>query len=422
MNAMQEKCARALAQQKSKPRLCATLGKFAVGFAIVGMALGANAFEQPADGVYADHIDWGVMMDMSGPTSASQGIWVNGFQDHMRKVNEAGGIHGRKINVLAEDSRYNAAQDKISYEKLVSQTPALGISGLGTSGSQVSLAPAIKAGKVPIVGTYTSTKALSEPVSPMVYGGFCGYKEMAQIGIGYFADILKLKAPKVMTVHIESAGGKEYAEFVAATVAKLGGTATSVSMKVTAADVTPQVLEIIAAKPDFVTIYGVANTSILTVRTMQQYGLKIPTFGISYLGAPQIFTSIGAQAGANYSFVSCFTPGGADQTAGNKELSALADKYGHGAMKEDINYVAGWVTGQMAAESIARIGQEPTRAKLVESMNKGFVVDSKGLAAPITYTKDDHTGPALLKVIGYDYATNKFKPHGEYNDYLKYVK
>ena len=76
--------------------------------AVTGLlALGASAQETPQDGVYKDHIDWGVQMDMSGPTAESQSTWVKGFQDYMRK-----------INVLAEDGRYNAAQDKISYEKL----------------------------------------------------------------------------------------------------------------------------------------------------------------------------------------------------------------------------------------------------------------------------------------------------------------
>ena len=130
------------------------------------LALGATAQESPADGVYKDRIDWGVLMDLSGPTSASQAVWVNGFSDYMRKVNEAGGISGRKIHVLAEDNRFNAATDKIAFEKLVGQTPVIAISGMGTSASQVALAPVIKAGKVPIVGTYTATKALSEPVSP----------------------------------------------------------------------------------------------------------------------------------------------------------------------------------------------------------------------------------------------------------------
>lgn len=398
------------------------LGKLTAGAVLGSAALLAGAQETPADGVYKDRIDWGLLMDMSGPASESQSIWVKGFQDYMRKINEAGGINGRKINVLAEDNRYNAATDKINFEKLVSQTPVIAISGMGNSPSQVALAPTIKAGKVPIVGTYTPTKALSEPVSPMVYNGMCGYRQMAQTGVGYYVDQLKLKAPKVMTVAIESAGGKEYHDYVAEAVSKYGGTATSVSMKISAVDVTPQVLEIIAQKPDFLAIYGVTNTVVLTMKALQQYGVKIPAFGITYLGAPQIFTAMGPQVGANYNFVSCITPGGVDQTPGNKELSAFADRIGRGAMKEDINYVGGWIVAQMGAESLAKLGANPTRARLVELLNQGFTVDSKGLAAPISYTKEDHNGPKVLKVIGYDYATNKFKPYGEFADYAKYTK
>ena len=402
------------------PLTCTRLAA-ALALASITLAAQAQGYESPADGVYKDHVDWGVLMDMSGPTSASQSIWVAGFQDYMRKVNEAGGINGRKINVLAEDNRYNAATDKIAFEKLSGQTPVIAISGMGTSASQVALASVIKGGKLPIVGTYTPTRALSEPVSPTVYNGFCGYREMAQTGIGYYVDTLKLKAPKVMTVAIESTGGKEYHEYVTEVVSKLGGTAQAVTMKVTAVDVTPQVLEIIAAKPDLITIYGVANTAILTMKALQQYGVKVPAVGISYLGAPQVFNAMGAQAGANYSFVSCFTPGGSDQTPGNKDLSAFADKVGHSAQKEDINYVAGWVVAQMSAESLAKAGAQPTRARLIEVMNAGFTVDSKGLAAPIGYTKDNHTGPAVLKVFGYDYASNKFKHFGAYDDYRKYT-
>ncbi len=400
-----------------------TQTKFCVALALSGFSMGAMAqFESPADGVYKDRIDWGVMMDLSGPASASQSIWATGFQAYMRKLNETGGVNGRKINVLAEDSRFNPAQDKINYEKLAGQTPVLGISGMGSSSSQVSLAPTIRAGKIPIVGTYTTTKPLSEPVSPLVYGGFCGYPQMAQTGVGYYAEQLKLKAPKVMVVSIESAGGVEYAQMVAAAAAKLGGTSSLVTMKITAADVTPQVLEIIAQKPDFITIYGVPNTAILTMKAMQQYGLKIPAFGISYLLSPQIYAAMGPDAGANYNVVSCFTPGGTDQAPGNRDMVAAADKFNHGAIKEDINYVAGWAVGQMAAESIARTGAEPTRAKLVESMNKGFSVDTKGLTAPMTFTPDNHTGPVAFRMIGYDFGAKKYKPFGEFSDYVKYTR
>ena len=292
----------------------------------------------------------------------------------------------------------------------------------GTSASQVALSPTIRAGKVPIVGTYTATKALSEPVSPMVYNGFCGYKQMAQAGVGYYADALKLRAPKVVTVAIESAGGKEYHDYIAEAVGKLGGTAHHVTMKVTAVDVTPQVLEIMNLKPDFITIYGVSNTAILTMKALAQYGMKTPAFGITYLGAPAIFQAMGPQAGANYNFISCFTPGGADQSAGNREMSAYADRIGRNGMQADINYVSGWITAQMAAEAIARLGANPTRARLVESLSKGFTVDSKGLAAPIVYTPTNNTGPVVFKLFGYDYGTNKFKAFGDYADYAKYTR
>ena len=119
---------------------------------------------------------------------------------------------------------------------------------------------------------------------------------------------------------------------------------------------------------------------------------------------------------------SCLTPGGSDQSAGNRDMSAYADKIGRSAMKEDINYVGGWVVAQMVAESIARLGNNPSRSALVESLSQGFTVDSRGLASPYIYTKDNHDGPRLLKMIGYDYTAGKFKSYGEFRDYEKYTR
>ena len=74
------------------------------------------------------------------------------------------------------------------------------------------------------------------------------------------------------------------------------------------------------------------------------------------------------------------------------------------------------------AESLAKLGAAPTRAKLVELLSKGFTVDSKGLAAPIVYTPTDNTGPVVFKMFGYDYAAKKFKPFGDFADYAKYTR
>lgn len=394
----------------------------AVLLAMACLSVSAHAFDSPSDGVRTDAIDWGLMMDMSGPASAAQLPWVAGFQDYMRKVNEAGGIHGRKIKVLAEDTRYDASLDRIAYEKLVNQTPVLGISGVGNSSAQVALTPSIRRGKVPIVGTYVTTKTAVEPASPLFYGAFCGFKEMAQVGVGFFNEKLKAKAPKVAVVHLDVASGKEYLGYVTDAVGALGGTTRSMPIKVAAADATAQVLDIIAMKPDFVALHGVPSTAILLMRTMQQYGLKIPTYAITYLGTPGVYAALGPEVGSNYYFVSCFTPGSIDEPGAMKDMSASAEKFGHGAMKDDVNYVAGWVVGQLAAESIARTGTEPTREKLVASMSKGFEVDTKRLSSQLKYTPENHLGLVGLRPYSYDYDSKKYVAYGPYSDYQKFVK
>ena len=409
-------------QEKSTAMPGASARKLAAGLVAAAAAFGAGAFERPADGVYNERIDWGLIMDISGPTAAAQLPWVTGFQDYMRKVNEAGGIHGRKINVLAEDDRYDASLHRISYERLVSQTPALGISGMGNSSAQTALMPSIRRGKVPIVGTYTSTKAGTEPASPMFYAGFCGYKEMAQVGVGFFSDAFKIKAPKVAVVHLDVASGKEYFDFINAAAADHGGSARSLPIKVTSIDATPQVLEIIAMKPDFVAVHGSPNVAILLMRAMHQYGLKIPTFAVTYQGTPVVHSAIGPEAGSKYYFMSCFTPGGIDESGGVREMATTADKYGHSALKDDVNFVGGWVVGQLVAEAIAKAGPEPTREKLVDLLNKGIEVDTNGVSSKLKYTPDNHYGLTVLRPYSYDYQAKRLKAYGKYSDYEKYLK
>lgn len=387
------------------------------------VALSAQAFDSPSDGVRSDSIDWGVLMDLSGTAAGQQVPWVRGIQAYMRKVNEAGGVNGRKINLLIEDDRYDASRVRINFEKLANQTPVLGMSGFGSTSAQVALMPTIRRGKVPVVGTFAITRAGVEPATPMYYNGYCGFKQMAQVGTGFFVERLKLKAPKVVTVHMDVAGGKEYADYVATEVAKYGGTSTALPIAVGAADATSQVQAIIAMKPDFVTVYGVPTPTILLMRTMHQYGLTIPTFSITQLGTPNIYSALTPEIGGNLYSMSCLTPGDiTDAGPGVKEMATLADKYGYGEYKSNVNYVGGWVVGQMVTESIARIGAEPTRAKLVESMDKGFEVDTKGVSSPIKFTRDDHRGMLSLRPYSYDYATKSYKAYGQYSDFEKYIK
>lgn len=397
------------------------LGATATAMVLMLTSSIAWAFEKPEDGVYADHIDWGVTSDMSGPATASQLPWFNGLNSYIKTFNESGGVYGRKINIIGEDNRMDISNERIAIEKFINQTPVLAMSGNGLS-AQVAVLPLLKKAKLPVIGSYVSAKPMIEPANPYFYGGFCGLREMAQVGVGYMVEKLKLKNPKIAFITIDTASGNDFfADIEAYLKATGGGTVTKIPIKVVAADATPQVLELVKDKPDFVYIYGVVQTSILTMKAMQQYGLNIPAVTNSYLGTPGAYESMGREAGKNYTFVSCFTPGSSDEKA-SVDMVAAAKKYGFAPLTDDINFVAGWVVGNLVVEALKKVGPEPTREKLVEMMNAGFELDTKGLSSQLKYTPDNHAGFQVLKAFGYNYDTNKFVAYGEYKDYAKYLK
>lgn len=119
-----------------------------LAFSLATAMAAAWSFEAPDDGVYKDRIDWGVMMDLSGPTAANEVPWTNGVKAYIRKINDEGGINGRKINLLVEDDRYETSLVRVNYERLVTQTKVLAISGMGSSSAQASLMTQIKRGPV----------------------------------------------------------------------------------------------------------------------------------------------------------------------------------------------------------------------------------------------------------------------------------
>ena len=399
------------------------LAKNCLAAIVVGVAaVGAFAFEAPDDGVYKDRVDWGVAMDLSGGNSPQHLAYTAGLKDYIRKLNESGGVHGRKINLLVEDDRADPAVMRALYEKFVSQTPVLGMTGLGTSSGQAALMPAVRRGKLPVVAAFTTTLAALEPPTPMFYGGICSFKSMAQVGVGYFSDLLKVKAPKVAVVYLDVGSGRDYLNLAEAEVAKRGGTSKGIPVKLGAVDATAQVLEIQNMKPDFVLMHGHTPVALLMKRTMNQYGLKIPTATIAHIGVPSVYLALGAGNTDDMYFVSCFAPGGSDDSPGVKEMLATAAKYGNGAMSEDISYAAGWYAGHLVREGVRRAGTEPTRSKLVSGLNTKLSIDTGGVTSVVSYGPDNKAGNWGLRAYTYDHQAKRFKAFGTYDDYWKYLK
>ena len=97
------------------------------------VAVAASAAAQDRTGVTDTTIKIGVPAPLSGP-NASFGAAAYGIQAYYTYVNEKGGVHGRKIDLILADHACNEAKGVAVAKKLISQDQVFLINGGVCSG------------------------------------------------------------------------------------------------------------------------------------------------------------------------------------------------------------------------------------------------------------------------------------------------
>ena len=80
------------------------------------MPLAAGAQTQ---GVSKSEIVVGSIQDLSGPIAALGTHFRNGLQMRFDEANAKGGVHGRKITLIVEDSGYDPKKAVLAAQKLI---------------------------------------------------------------------------------------------------------------------------------------------------------------------------------------------------------------------------------------------------------------------------------------------------------------
>ena len=102
------------------------------------MALGTTAHAQ--QGVTDDAVKIGIQTDLSGPLATWGVFATNGVRLRVDEANEAGGVHGRKIELFVEDTKYEVPMAARATNKLVQRDGIFAmLMGAGTSQTLASM-------------------------------------------------------------------------------------------------------------------------------------------------------------------------------------------------------------------------------------------------------------------------------------------
>ena len=139
-------------------------------------------------GVTKDQITVGTHTALSGP-AASWGIDAsNGVRMRFDEANEAGGIHGRKIKYIVEDSQYRIPIAVQKANKLVNRDKVFFlIASIGTPMNN-AIFPMLKKKNVPNLFPFTAARSMYEPLNKLKFANLAPYYANVRAGLKYFVE------------------------------------------------------------------------------------------------------------------------------------------------------------------------------------------------------------------------------------------
>lgn len=156
--------------------------------ALAGAGVAAGSLHlsaRAAQGVSKNEIVIGSIQDLSGPVVALGKPIHNGMIMHTEQVNANGGINGRKIRLVIEDSGYDPKKAVLAAQKLLTQEKIFAM--VGTLGTPVSLAtlPLCLEKGVPHLFPITAHTGNFEPFHKLKFSMSNPYPNTTRIGVSY---------------------------------------------------------------------------------------------------------------------------------------------------------------------------------------------------------------------------------------------
>ncbi len=254
-----------------------TVGVFqVVGVFLILAGCGSDdAPEAPSaaavQGVTESEIILGSHTDLSGPTA----IWgvgsINGARMRFDEVNAAGGIHGRQIRLIVEDTGYQVPRAIQAANKLIHRDQIFAmIFALGTQINNTVLPNQLEAG-VPNLFPYTGARSMNEPFQRLQFTQRGVYYDELRAGMRYSMEQLGKKTPCV--VYQDTDYGHENYDTIAdqAAAMNLEIAATS-AHKPTETEFTSTVLRLREAGCDVVFFGTVYRDTVLLLEAARKMG------------------------------------------------------------------------------------------------------------------------------------------------------
>lgn len=341
----------------------------------------------------------GSSMPRTGPVAAGSKVYESGARLYFDRVNELGGVNGRKISFEVMDDGYDPAKAADNCRTLIIKRDVLAFFGNPGTAHVLASLPVVSESGTPMFGPVTGSPSLRERHVPQLFHARASYRDELERIVDHTKTV---GIQRIAVFHTEDSYGKSiFAEFseilkkrdlplagVASTPARDGNMAAAAKEL---ASHRPEAIVVAAAGVNFTRFHSAYREQKLG--SPQYYGLATvdPSFLATELGA----------AGRGIILTQLMPSVRNTTLRVVREYREALAKMRPGAEPSVLGLDA-FVNAKIFVEGLRRAGKNPTCASLISALERMGHYDAGGYI--VNYAPDNHNGSRFvdIAIVGAD--------------------
>ena len=351
--------------------------------ASVAMTCAAHA--EP--GVYDDKIVFGESAAFAGPTAALGLGMRAGILAAFKEANAAGGINGRRLELISYDDGYEPEKAIQNTNRLIKEDKVFALMGEVGTPTSMAVQPVATEAKVPFIGPFTGAAFLRNPDFDNVINVRASYNQETEAWIEHLTSDLKLTRIAILYQDdsygraglsgVEQALQKRAMKLVAEGTYRRNTTAIKTAL-----------LAIRKGDPQAVVMVGAYAPCAEFIKLAKQIKLDAVFVNISFVGSNALAKELGKE-GAGV-VVTQVVPLPWDTSLPLVAQYQAALKAASPDEEPGFVSLEGYMVGRLVIAALDKLGPDVTRTGLLETIYKAGTFDLGGIK--LHYGPKDNQG------------------------------
>ena len=326
-----------------------------------------SSLASATDGVTESSITFGMSSPFSGPAGAYGRQMKGGIEAYFQKINEAGGVFGRRLVLKAMDDGYEVQPALANAKKLIEQDKVFSLMAFYGTATTTALLPVLTNSGVPLVGTISGAMALREPVHPLIFHIRASYDDETAAIV---EQLVSVGVKRIAVFYQDDGFGKAGLAGVTAALAKNQLSPVAIaSVPRNSTEVADAVVKISAAQPQAVVTVTLFRPTAEFIAKMRSVGSKPYFVALSPVGTDQLISELGPEAarGIQVSQVIPYPWGSKLEVV--RQYKQDLQLY---SATEPVSYygLEGYLNARLLVEALQRLGPTPTRSGLLLALRR----------------------------------------------------